>query len=548
VLRTLQPAEREVSSFDGHWYLARLTPYRTVEDKIDGIVLTFVDITNRKHFEAQLESQTGELRQQAEVLNLAQFFIMDADHRIRHWNAGCEQLYGYTSAQAMGHNAHQLLKTEFQEPRSEIEAELENTGQWQGELVHTTKNGARTRVASKWILHRRNGEHAPVILEVNSDVTARWVAEEGLKEADRNKDRFIVTLAHELRNPLNALTSTTELLSRTVQDNPSANRAVRILSRQLGQLQRIVGDLLDVERLTRGRIALTRARCSLADVITTAVESCKSAIDEKNQLLEVAAPDKDHFLLADKTRLAQILSNLLDNASKYTPSGGKIELIMEKGPQTITFRVRDNGIGMAPEAISRVFNIYLHEHSLVRPEAQGLGIGLALVRQLAELHGGTVEARSEGLGKGSEFIVRIPMVWDETALPAATPHEPGDGKKKLKLLIVEDNSDSAEAMKMLLEADGHEVQTAREPKSALAIAPIFQPALAIIDIGLPGMDGYELAARLQKLVPATTLIALSGWRINPDDRRFKEAGFRFNFTKPLEPAQLEQVLATLARR
>ncbi|MBV8055519.1 MAG: response regulator, partial [Deltaproteobacteria bacterium] len=487
-----------------------------------------------------------------EILNLAHVFIMGSDSRIQLWNAGCEQLYGYTSAEAVGHNAHELLKTEFPCPRGEIDAELEKTGQWRGELVHTTKNAARVRVASNWILHRRQTERAPVILEINSDVTARWLAEESLKEADRDKDRFIATLAHELRNPLNAITSSAELLSRTVQDHPSANLAAQILARQLGQLQRIVNDLLDVERLTHGRIILKKTRLSLAEIIDTAVDICKLMIDEKNQQLNLTLPDGNMFLFGDKTRLAQILSNLLDNASKYTPSGGKIALIVEKDKQTVTFRVRDNGIGIAPEGISRIFNIYFQEKASPRPELRGLGIGLALVRQLTEMHGGTVEARSEGLGQGSEFIVRIPVTEDQTDLLApstSTLNKSSDAHRQetnLKLLIVEDNRDGAEAMKLLLEADGYEVQTVLNPQSALAIAPSFRPTAAIVDIGLPGMDGYELARQLHKLVPTTVLIALSGWFINPDDQRFREAGFRFSFTKPLDPGQLQQLLVNLA--
>src|SRR5215469_3712379 len=273
VLHALETIEHEVRGVDDRLYLARLTPYRTAEDKIDGVVLTFVDITNRKLFEEQLERQTGELKEQAEILNLAHVMILDNDRHILLWNHGCEQLYGYSSAEAVGRDAHELLKTGFPGSIEEQDEAFRRDGQWQGELTHITKNGTRLTVASRWILHRRHPDLPPVILEVNSDITARRQAEEAALAAEQNKDFFLATLAHELRNPLAAMVSGLEVLQHPEVDQRSTDRTLDILGRQVKSLTRLVDDLLDMERLTQGRIALQKTRAAVNDIVNAALES-----------------------------------------------------------------------------------------------------------------------------------------------------------------------------------------------------------------------------------------------------------------------------------
>ncbi len=409
VLRTLQATEREVHSADDHWYLARMAPYRTLDEKIDGVVLTFVDITTRKRSEEQLRRQADTLREQAEILNLAHVFVLDADRRIILWNPGCERLYGYTSEEALGKNAHELLKTDFLRPRAQIDAELKATGQWQGDLIHSTRAGTRIIVASHWILHQREDDKQAVILEVNNDITARRTAEDALLEADQNKDRFLLTLSHELRNPLSAMLSSLTLLQRADVAPDTATKARDIIGRQLNHLMHLVDDLLDIERLTHGRIALKKTRIELSAVVNSAIETARPLIDQKRDKLKVALPTEPVILNGDLTRLAQVLTNLLHNACKYSPPDSSIELNAELVGREVAIRVRDSGMGVAPEMLPKLFDVYAQGQPLPGAELQGFGIGLALVRQLTEMHGGTVSASSPGVGKGSEFVVRLPL-------------------------------------------------------------------------------------------------------------------------------------------
>ncbi len=522
-----------------------------MEDKIDGVVLTLVDITNHKRFQEQLQRQTVVLREQTEILNLAYVLVMDSERRILVWNAGCEQLYGYSSEEAVGRKAHELLKTVFPCTRAEQDAELERTGRWEGELAHTTKDGGRLILASHWIAHRRQPDLPPVILEVNSDITALRLAEEAAQEADRNKDVFLATLAHELRNPLAAMVSSAEVLQLPEVDKQSTDRAIGILARQIKNLTRLVDDLIDLERLMHGRVPLRKARVAVNDVVHAALESSQSRSTTGRHRLNVITPRQRLFVEGDPFRLAQIFANLLDNALKYTPEDGTIDLVVEQSGQAVIIRVRDTGIGISPEVIPRVFDLYFQGEPMSGSELKGLGVGLHLVRRLAEMHGGTVTANSAGPGQGAEFIVRLPLA------PAAPPEEHLASTReestsraerqspKRKILIVDDNPDLAEAATLFLQAHGHEVCTAQDGLSALLLAKDFQPDAAVVDIGLPGMDGYELARRLRELFPRLALAALSGWRVDPGDGRPRESGFSAYFTKPADPEQLLKFVANL---
>jgi len=278
-------------------------------------------------------------------------------------------------------------------------------------------------------------------------------------------------------------------------------------------------------------------------IVQAALESCQKIIDASKHRLSISTPNEPTIIEGDPVRLAQILSNLLDNAYKYTPQGGTVELIAERNGPEIVFRVRDSGIGISAETLPHVFDTYYQGQPSIGSELTGLGIGLALVRQLTAMHGGEVIAESGGLGKGSEFIVRLPITEsipaDEVASPASPqPMEVNVDGTKRKVLIVDDNRDANDAMALLLEADGHTVRTAQDGASALQIAQEFAPEAAILDFGLPGMDGFELARRIREVSPGVVLIALSGWRVDPNDARMRDAGFHFIFTKPVGPEGL----------
>ncbi|MGH7987441.1 MAG: chemotaxis protein CheB, partial [Candidatus Binataceae bacterium] len=546
VLRTLQVAQREVHSSDGNWYIARLSPYRTLDDQIDGVVLTFVDITNRREAEQEFRRQTAIVREQGEILNFAHVLIRDINDRIVYWNAGCERLYGYTGEEALGRLSHELLKTESPIPLAEIDAHLRKTGQWEGELVHTTRAGTKIIVASHWVLHHREqGEQ--VVLEVNNDVTARRLAEEALREADRNKDHFLAMLAHELRNPLGAMLSSIEVLRRENHGPPAVDQAQEVIHRQFQHLLRLVDDLLDIERLTHGKITINRQQLRLADVVGSTLETCQPLIDSSTHEFTVSIPEEPIYLNGDLMRLSQVLSNLLNNAFKYTPAGGKIHLNAAREDGGIVIRLRDSGNGVSPEMLPRLFDMYSQGEPLSQAGAKGLGLGLALVRQLVAMHDGIVEVFSEGLGKGSEFIIRLPsipapnltqgiMSSDGAAAEAPTP-------ANKKVVIIDDNRDGADALAFLLESDGYDVRIAYDGPAGIGIANEFKPEIAIIDIGLPEMDGYEVARRMRELLPEALLLALSGWRIDRRHGRARDSKFDHFLRKPIEVKELAKLIA-----
>ena len=545
VLLSLQMAEREVRAFDDRWYLARLIPYRTLERKIDGVVLTFVDITNRKRDEEQLRRQAATLREQTEILNLAEVLVHDRDNRIVLWSAGCERLYGYSGDEAVGRNAHELLKTEFPQPLTEIDAQLEKTGQWEGDLVHSTRSADRIMVASHWVLCRREGNEPDVILEVVNDITARRKAEEALRQADRNKDRFLAMLAHELRNPLGAILSSVKILDGAENLKSQApERARAVIQRQLQELVRLVDDLLDIERLSHGKIALIKTPIPLADVIQSAVEACQPLIDSNTHKFKVTLSSEPIYVNADLTRLVQVVSNLLNNAFKYTPSGGQIDLMVERMDNEAVIRVRDTGLGISTEMLPRLFDMYSQGEARWGAEAKGLGIGLALVRWLVEMHGGSVKAFSEGSDKGSELTVRLPTTAPPAAQPRtlAGPREKSHAASSRKVLLVDDNRDSVEALGLLLESAGHDVRIAGDGPSAIEMAAQFRPDVAVVDIGLPSMDGFEAARRLREKLPGVVLVALSGWPVDRIRKQGDSSAFEHYLRKPFEMQELTDIL------
>jgi len=547
VLRTLQTKEREVKSRDGDWYQARLVPYRTLEDRIDGIVLTFVEITRRIEIENQLRQQAASLEEQTQILDLAPVFLLDADRRVIQWNLGCERLYGYTKEQAVGQVVHELLKTEFPIPTQQIENELRQNGHWEGELIHTASNGSRLIVAAHWILHRRELHNDYVIIQVNNDITARRLAEEALVVANRNKDRFLATLGHELRGPLAAMRSAVALMPQSGAASGAA-QARDIVDRQLNHLIRLVDDLLDVERLAQGKISLRRERVQLATVIEAALERCRPILELNTHKLEVQNSSKALVLNADPVRLTQVFANLLENAFKYTQPGGHIELRVRRDNGQAVVEVRDNGVGVEPDLLDRLFDLYQQGDSRDFGAERGLGIGLALTRQLVEMHGGRVNVSSDGPGKGSTFLVRLPLAAGGGAVEEASEGTRVEGlrpqvRNKKKVLTVEDNREAADALALLLNGQGHHARSAYNGGSALEAAREFQPDVAIVDIGLPGIDGFEVARQLRELLPKIRIVALSGWKIDTNEPRAKH--FDHYFTKPCDPQELEKLISGL---
>jgi PAS domain S-box-containing protein len=383
-----------------------------------------------------------------------------------------------------------------------------------------------------------------------TDIDDTKRAEEALQEADRRKDEFLATLAHELRNPLAPIRNAVELLRRAEGQADLSEKARGMMERQLGLMVRLIDDLLDISRITRGKLQLRKERVELAAVVPSAVEAARPSIDAQAHELTVTLPPQPVYLDADPVRLAQVFLNLLTNAAKYTEKGGHIWLTAERQGGDVVVSVRDTGIGIAAEHLPRLFEMFSQLTPALERSQGGLGIGLALVRGLVELHGGSVEARSGGPGLGSEFIVCLPVV----EAPVVTPQEPsGNGEKvgggrQCRILVVDDNRDAADSLAMMLRLLGHDIQTAHDGLEAVQAAASFRPEIVLLDIGLPKLNGYEAARhiRAQPWGGHMALIALTGWGQEEDKRRSLEAGFDHHLTKPVVPAALEKLLALIA--
>jgi two-component system CheB/CheR fusion protein len=392
-----------------------------------------------------------------------------------------------------------------------------------------------------------------------SDVTERRRLEEELArrlrelaEADRRKDEFLAMLAHELRNPLGPIRNAVHLLRRRSPDDPPSVQAREMIDRQVSHMTRLIDDLLDVSRITRGLITLRTERVSLQDVLEAAVETARPALDVAGHELVVQRPGHAVHVEGDLARLVQVFANLLTNAAKFTAPGGRVTVRVEPREGAVVVRVRDTGVGIEPAMQARILDLFVQEEASLDRSRGGLGIGLTLVRRLVELHGGQVEVASAGRGRGSEFVVTLPALPPQIAFESregAATH-PG-GTDVLSILIVEDNRDAAESLRLLLELSGHDVRVAHDGVAALGLMDQgFVPDVGLLDLGLPGMDGFELARALRehRCCRATMLVAVSGYGRDDDKRRAQEAGFDQHLTKPVDPTMLETLLAGRDRR
>jgi signal transduction histidine kinase len=380
-----------------------------------------------------------------------------------------------------------------------------------------------------------------------SDITERKMAEEKLRELDRRKDEFLAMLAHELRNPLAPIGAAADLLQRATPSEALVRSTSQIIGRQVRHMTGLIDDLLDVSRVTRGLVELDKAELDVGAIAADAVEQVAPQVEARRQQLEVRLPSAPALVCGDKKRLVQVLANILNNAAKYTQEGGRLRLDVAADEETVRIEVVDNGIGMAPELAARAFDLFVQAERSADRASGGLGLGLALVRSLVKLHGGTVSCDSAGLGKGSRFVVCLPRL----AQPQATPAQEraaGAGAAavpgSLRILVVDDNEDAADTLAMLLEASGHEVLVEHSPHRALARAADAAPQVCLLDIGLPDMDGAELARHLRAR-PETAdalLVAVTGYGQESDRARTREAGFDHHLVKPIDLDKLQAVL------
>jgi PAS domain S-box-containing protein len=382
------------------------------------------------------------------------------------------------------------------------------------------------------------------LVGVSLDITERKSTEEALRLADRRKDEFMAMLAHELRNPLAAMSNALRLRRRGSLAAQDGAWAEEILERQMGLLGRLVDDLLDVARITRGRIELKKELVQLSELAKRAVDAARPQMDRAHHQLTVSLPSAALWVEGDPARLEQVLVNLLTNAAKYTKEGGQVGLTVSREGQQAVIAIKDTGIGLSADMLPRVFDMFAQaEQGLDRAQG-GLGIGLTLVRSLVEMHGGTVAATSPGPALGSEFTVRLPLVEAPRQFTAVKNPAPAAVRPQ-RILIVDDNHDAATTLAFLLKASGHKTEIAFEGTQALDKATAFEPTVALLDIGLPGMDGYQLAACLKEAYPGLCLVALSGYGQADDRARAKEAGFNAHFIKPV---MIDDLLGALEKQ
>jgi len=416
--------------------------------------------------------------------------------------------------------------------------------------ANLTLQAERTRELESFnaTLQHANSELEKTNRSLQKEVAERARAERALQEADRNKDEFLAMLAHELRNPLAPIRNALQLM-RMDPSEPRLQWAQEVIHRQLVSLTRLVDDLLDVSRITRGKITLSRQPLDIATLINQAIETIEPLVLEREHQLALRVPPEPMRVDGDPTRLTQALANVLGNAAKYTERGGRIDLICTRRGADVEIRVRDNGIGIPAELLPRIFDLFTQLDRRSDQALSGLGIGLALVRRLLEMHGGTISALSEGAGTGSEFVICLPLL-AETAVRTEAENDAQHTDVPAiprRILVADDNADALESLATVLRLRGHEVFSASNGAIALETAGRHVPEVALLDIGMPLLDGYEVARRIraQEWGKAMTLVALTGWGQDADRRRSREAGFDTHLVKPLDLDQLSNLLAQL---
>jgi PAS domain S-box-containing protein len=462
------------------------------------------------------------------------------------FNRSAEEMFGCSATEAVGEPLHTFMPTlRLSDGSAEPSDRPAGRVQRRVELDGLRKDGQQLPIevtVSDVLVHGSR-----LFTVIARDISERRRIEAELREADRRKDEFLGMLAHELRNPLAAIMNAGEVLDRTLTDS-RALKLTGVVRRQTRALARMVDDLLDVSRVTLGKIRLTKEPLLLSQVVTRAAESFRDSVNKGQQHLDVALEGDPVWLEADATRLEQVLSNLLNNAMKFTPAGGRITLTAGRDGDEVVIRVRDTGIGIEASLLPKVFDLFVQADTSLAHSQSGLGIGLALVRQVVGLHGGHVRAFSEGLGHGSEFVVTLPALADERAPERAEIAAPDAHARRMRVLVIDDQPDMADCVALLIETFGHHARAVYDGATALAITRSEAPDVMFVDIGMPGMTGFDVARQVRQRpdLARVRLVALTGYGRDEDRTRALEAGFDLHLTKPVADATLRTILAELA--
>ena len=567
VLKTNAPINWEWTGPDGRDYEIRDFPFRN-SDGSPMIMEVGIDVTEinqakqalreaNASLEQRVAKRTAELevaRQEAEqahdLLRVtmdnapALMSYIDTDCKYRRVNSSYEQWFGHSDEQVRGRHMREVLgEAAWQAIVPYVQRVLT------GERVDFELQVPYIEGSPRWIHATYSpdfdteGQVRGFVVHV-LDISERKQAADALKEIDQRKDEFLAMLAHELRNPLAPISNAVQIMKLPNLDEPRLNWCRDVIGRQVEHMVRLVDDLLDVSRINRGKIELKKERLEVSTIVQRAVETSHPLIDARRHTFSVHLPPEPVVVEGDPVRLSQVVSNLLNNAAKYTDEGGCIRLTVEPADKEIFIRVCDNGRGIDPSAQPGLFQLFYQVDRTIDRAEGGLGIGLALVKSLVDMHGGDVWAQSEGRGKGSEFVIRLPCLPPSPAVPIPHPTEPKSAESPLRILVVDDNRDAAQSLSLLLTSEGHTVWLAYDGHTALEIALAERPQVALLDIGLPGMDGYAVARALRQhpALKMAHLIVVSGYGQQEDRERAKTAGFNGYLVKPVNFDELQCVL------
>jgi PAS domain S-box-containing protein len=532
-------------------------PIRDEQRHVSGCVLIFRDVTTQRLNEREKANQLLTAQLLASIVESSNDAIISKSLEgiIQSWNSAAERLFGFTAEEAVGKHISLIIPPERIAEEDQIIARL-RAGQRLEHFETERLRKDRQRLTVSLTISPIKDDAGNVIgaSKIARDVTERKRLEDNLRrlaadlsETDRRKNEFLATLAHELRNPLAPMSNMLQVAKRADGDDGILKQAHETIERQLDQMVRLVDDLLDLNRITHDRLELRRSEVELSSVLEQAVEVARPLIDAAGHELVIDLPPEPVFLNADRARLAQVFGNLLNNSCKYTRPNGRISLTVKLRGDEVEVTVKDNGAGIPPDKLDTIFDMFMQVDSTSDRSQGGLGIGLTLVKRLVEMHRGTIEPRSAGEGLGSEFVVRLPVLARPPATARTGSEGPAKSPSERRILIVDDNQDSADSLSMLLEITGNKTFLAHDGVEAVKAVEKYRPQVVLLDIGLPKLDGHEVCRRIreQPWGKDIVVIALTGWGQEDDRRKSQEAGFNGHLVKPVDYDQLLELLGEL---